>query len=511
MLRKNIASAFAAILFALAPVTVFAGGLPEICGDIGPDVLSLLNRYAMMDPANFCIRSMTLAETRCWRQRDQVIRQANMISQRYNLAPVVPGCQPPVLMAAVPPPVYYQPAPVYTAGARTAVAHGSDFDSTWLLVGLGLLAIGGGVIALTICEGGGGGGGTSTTSTSIDDEFNAQYTLKIIGAKQAYKRGFTGQGIVVGLIDTGLRITSSEFFGRVSSDGGFDFTTNTSGMPTDESLLNPHGTEVAGVLAANRNFVGMHGVAYNALIQPLRVFDVNGSPVDDFAPAINYAISHGTRIINGSYGPSNVEGFETLGHQVIFDWDMSAATAYLNAVSSGAILVFPAGNEFAVAPTVGQNPTGPGFLPFIRPSNANITSAAGGAYRDIDGNVITSDFSALEPNTIVVVGTNRDLTMRVDSNRCGVAKDWCMAAPATNIFTTLDGVYTTVNGTSFAAPQVAGAAAILKQEFPSLTGAEIVDILLSTATDLGTAGVDVVFGHGLLNLVAATAPVGTTG
>ncbi len=507
MLRNRITLALALSL-AFAPFPASAGGYVDICGPVGADVIALLNRYASTDPYNYCVRAMSLAQTNC-RPRD-VIAIANQIGQPRGLPPVVPGCQPPVLMSAVP---VYAPPPVVEAAPRVVAAKSSDDSLLWL--GLGLLGAGGIAAALLLKDDCDDCSSTTTTeSTEIDDEFNAQYTLSIINAQAAYQRGYTGDGVVIGLIDTGLRVnTSPEFAGRVSPDGGYDFVEGHQGMPSNDLSLNPHGTEVAGIIAANRNYHGMHGVAYNALIQPLRVFDQNGVAINNFVNAINYATTSGTRIINGSYGPDDNwhTASEAAGHQIITNADMLDAQAYLNAVAYGAILVFPAGNSYQDTPAIAANPTGPGFLPFIRPANMNITSASAGAYRDAAGNKISADYSALEPNTIVVVGTDANGTILNYSNRCGVTKNWCMAAPAQNIFTTLNGEYTTVNGTSFAAPQVSGAAAILKQQFPSLTGAQIVDILLSTATDLGAAGVDAVYGHGMLNLAAATAPVGTTG
>ncbi|HVY11927.1 MAG TPA: S8 family peptidase, partial [Alphaproteobacteria bacterium] len=479
MFRKNILPAFAALFFlSFAPLPASAGGLADVCADIGPDVISLLNRYAMTDAQNFCVRAMTLAETRCYRQRDQVIREANVISRQYNLAPVVPGCQP--LMAAVPPPpapVYYQPAPLLAAGPRETVSHGSRFASSWWL--LGLLPL----IGLAFIPGGGDHHESHTLVTNIDDEFNAQYSLAVIGLTSTGANGsiykkYTGQGVAIGLIDTGVDTSHPEFAGRIVADGGYDFINNRNGMPSAADL-NPHGTEVAGVMAANRNFIGMHGVAYGALIDPLRVFDHFGTSLDSslqdgFAPAINYSVNHGDAIINGSYGPDdewhNVSS--AAGHQIIIPEDLAEGAAYLNAASKGVILVFPAGNNYSKNPDVAANPTGPGFLPFIRPSNKDLTSVTAGAYRDILGNVITQDFSGMQANTIVVVGTDAKGTILSYSNRCGVAAAWCMAAPADNIYTTIpNGNYAALDGTSFAAPQVAGAAAILKQEFPSLSGA----------------------------------------
>jgi hypothetical protein len=64
------------------------------------------------------------------------------------------------------------------------------------------------------------------------------------------------------------------------------------------------------------------------------------------------------------------------------------------------------------------------------------------------------------------------------------------------------------SGTSFAAPTITGAVALLAQAFPNLSGAQIVDILFRSATDLGPAGIDSTYGHGALNIAAAFQPIG---
>src|SRR3546814_5496570 len=73
-----------------------------------------------------------------------------------------------------------------------------------------------------------------------------------------------------------------------------------------------------------------------------------------------------------------------------------------------------------------------------------------------------------------------------------------------------DGTAVNATGTSFAAPQVSGAAALLAQAFPNLTGAQIVDLLFSSAADLGVAGTDSTFGRGKLSLTKAFQPQGQT-
>jgi subtilisin family serine protease len=64
-------------------------------------------------------------------------------------------------------------------------------------------------------------------------------------------------------------------------------------------------------------------------------------------------------------------------------------------------------------------------------------------------------------------------------------------------------------GTSFAAPRVTGAAALVKHKFPNLTSAHLKQVLLQTATDIGVAGVDEVYGYGKLNIAGALSPIGT--
>src|SRR6185312_8235712 len=67
-----------------------------------------------------------------------------------------------------------------------------------------------------------------------------------------------------------------------------------------------------------------------------------------------------------------------------------------------------------------------------------------------------------------------------------------------------------LSGTSFATPQIAGAAALLAQAFPNLTGKEIVDILLRSAFDAGDPGTDATYGRGILDIARAFQPIGTT-
>jgi len=93
------------------------------------------------------------------------------------------------------------------------------------------------------------------------------------------------------------------------------------------------------------------------------------------------------------------------------------------------------------------------------------------------------------------------------SNQCGVTQNYCIAAPGSGIQT--DARSASVTGTSFAAPVVSGAIAVIKEAFPYMNAQEITALLFTTAKDLGEVGVDSIYGWGLLDMEAATKPVGT--
>ena len=102
------------------------------------------------------------------------------------------------------------------------------------------------------------------------------------------------------------------------------------------------------------------------------------------------------------------------------------------------------------------------------------------------------------------------------SNGCGEAAKYCIAAPGVRVISTVshqdekyeNHYYGVESGTSMAVPVVSGALAVLKSTHPTLTARQAVDIMLRTATDLGKPGIDSVYGHGLVNLTRALAPVG---
>lgn len=113
----------------------------------------------------------------------------------------------------------------------------------------------------------------------------------------------------------------------------------------------------------------------------------------------------------------------------------------------------------------------------------------------------------LQGHFINVVAWDDETGMLADfSNACGITKDYCITAPGTNLSA---GYASDLNGTSFAAPIISAAVAVIREAFPYMKSTQITDLLFTTARDLGVVGIDEVYGHGMLDLERATRPVGT--
>ncbi|TGG82014.1 MAG: hypothetical protein ERJ69_05120, partial [Aphanocapsa feldmannii 288cV] len=126
-------------------------------------------------------------------------------------------------------------------------------------------------------------------------------------------------------------------------------------------------------------------------------------------------------------------------------------------------------------------------------------------------------YEALKDNWLMVASVDQDNVISSFSNHCGVAMDFCISAPGEGIYSAIGNNENSDNskyaddleGTALAAAHVAGAVALLKQQFPSMSGPQIIDRLKKTAEDLGEPGVDNIYGYGLLNLKLAAEPEGS--
>ncbi|MGN0919592.1 MAG: S8 family serine peptidase [Alphaproteobacteria bacterium] len=286
----------------------------------------------------------------------------------------------------------------------------------------------------------------------------------------------------------------------------------------DEAIS--HGTHVAGIVAALRNGTGMQGVAYNAEVIPVKADLKMGQSLNHIADVI--AAYPNLKIINLSVGPSGEEEQNYTNNNAEKNqsyWDSWGgenylATAYEAAKTNNVALVFSAGN-------------GDSNLEGL--SQSSIFSAAP---------LVDSAYKNLLINVVALGNDNKIASY---SNRCGATAGYCLAAPggdgddwiiSTALGKNLESGYTGMQGTSQAAPVVSGSLAVLMGAFPFLTTQQAVQILFDTAdyitptedeiTAYNTLAADTnayttntqegkynaIYGHGLVDLEAATSPIG---
>ncbi len=379
------------------------------------------------------------------------------------------------------------------------------------------LGSGGAVIALALLAGCGGGGGVASTPTPSPvpvptptpgpaptptpvptptptpasvfntPEYRQSSGPAQHGAISAWQLGANGRGVTIGIVDTGLDTSMTEFGARISPLSA-DVVATRGVFPEDD-----HGTMVALVAAGGRDSSGIMGIAFEATILALRA-DSPGSCAGtnplvpdcefldrDIATGIDRAVQGGAGVINLSLGGSAPNA--------------ALRAAVARAAAANVVIVISAGNE--------RNDTAPVNDPNQPDPLASGIRQAGGSNVIIAGSVgstgLISDFSNL-------AGSEASWYLTARGERvCCVYENGSIQITVTNgqSFQTL------VSGTSFSAPQISGAVALLRQAFPNLTATQVVDLLLRTATDAGAAGIDTTYGRGILDIAAAFAPQGS--
>ncbi|QZP21562.1 MULTISPECIES: S8 family peptidase [Pseudomonas] len=304
-------------------------------------------------------------------------------------------------------------------------------------------------------------------------EYLAQKALPVVKASALYARGGTGQGVKVALIDSGLNQDLPEFYGRVA-DPGYDFVRSQPGTLD----IKGHGTQMAGILAANKNDQGIHGIAFNAQLIPMRFGDDKEPFYFDSEIARAWTLAHtkGARIFSNSWAnPIEANTNEVPIYERLMGDSLDVAKKL---VAEGDVFVFSTGNE------VKREPLAEPGLPALVPE--------------------------LEKGWIAVMALKSDGTaINLKSNYCGLAARWCIAVPGGDggaglLTTNKDGSYGPTAGTSPAAALVSGALAALQSRFPEMTPQQVRDRLLSTANRTGIYANSEAYGRGLMDLDAAS-------
>ena len=332
-------------------------------------------------------------------------------------------------------------------------------------------------------------GGRPTTSDWETEEYQAQGGLGLVKASSMYARGGTGKGVTVGLLDTGATPGHPDLAGKyvvVDSFEGVD--------PMDTNPeFGGHGTHVAGIIAARKDDSGMHGVAHEARLASYALeFDENDDVVDfELGKATDELSSFGVRIVNNSWGKVDVNNKDIsititdVDRQEMDAYFPYGLPAYRRYVEAGGVQVWGAGNS--ALPEAGFH----AGLPYLVPE--------------------------LERGWLAVTSVGWMGGLAPYSQQCGVAAGWCIAAPGGDRSDENPGIYSTVpwgygegEGTSYAAPQVSGALAALKSMFPNLGFQDVRNRILFTADRTGIYAESSIYGQGLLDLEAASRPVGGT-
>ena len=292
----------------------------------------------------------------------------------------------------------------------------------------------------------------AVTPASADTYRAAQWWLDDYGVTKAWETA-TGRGITIAVIDTGIDGQHPDLTGQVV--GGTDVSGI--GSPDGQKLLTPerdHGTKVASLAAGHGvGSAGVKGTAPDAKLLSISVaFDGGDSSTDQqVADGLSWAVDHGADIV--------VMSFVMNRPWWTPEWDK----AFLKAEKAGVLVVAAAGNRGSGTDSIGAPATIPGVL------------AVGGVSRS--GRV--SSYASTPGSTIGVVAPSERLPGSVPG---GKREIW--------------------NGTSGAAPIVAGIAALVMQAHPDLDTANVVNRILQTADPVGKRG-NVKYGWGIIDAYAA--------
>lgn len=374
-------------------------------------------------------------------------------------------------------------------------------------------------------------GRTGDPNSWRSTEFNADWGLGAINAQEAYAAGYTGKGVKLGIFDQPVYALHPEFSGAnkvitlvtsgireytdpyIPVKAGDAFLYDGSPSVGSNGKLGAHGTHVGGIAAGSRDGGPMHGVAFGAQI----ISADNGDPGPEdgiirgndgavYKAGWDALIASGARIINNSWGIGITDRFDLGGrdpaypHFTVQDAQVQfneiqtllgtkpggAYDGAIAAARSGIVTIFAAGNDYNL-----NNPDAIAGLGYFVPEIAPNWMTVAALQRN-------PDTSSPDPYNISTF-----------SSRCGYTASFCVSAPGSRIYSSiisgtnsndLTTGYANYNGTSMAAPHVAGSVAVLMERFPYMTGAQVASVLRTTATDLGAPGVDSLYGWGMINL-----------
>lgn len=340
-------------------------------------------------------------------------------------------------------------------------------------------------------------------------EYYRSRTLDPIRAATAYSRGYTGKDSTIAILDTGIDLNSTEFKNRIILTR--DFTNSNSVQDTFG-----HGSHVAGIAAAARDGLGMHGVAFDANLMIARTSVGSLVSFNNIVSGLDWAASNGATVANIS---ANIAISSTIKPTLVAPGIYTTTLTNTGKYASGQdpfVFANAMKNDIVVVVAAGNNgtpyPSAPGQFATAVDSKGNLL---------LGGRMIIAGNWNAQLGTKVGEGNNGAGTL------CNVAvagvcqdkyktSDFYLMAPGMGIYSVVPKTvnssgYTNMSGTSMAAPAIAGGVAVIRQMWPQMTGENIVKLLMVTGNKNLPGYTVALMGQGLMDLDAATKPVGVVG
>ncbi len=360
---------------------------------------------------------------------------------------------------------------------------------------------------------------TTQASTTEFQYFNyssadsTQNPLEVINIHKAYGYGLTGSGETIAIIDAGFNVSHNELNAKTITQYG------TQTAATGVNATADHGLIVSSVAAGEDDGTGMQGVAPSASLHLASYNQINGNTyypthwanatdnassavVQNNSWGINYQIDTLQSDIS-SNSWTNAYGIAQKFHSSGYTANEASANAYITALNNfqdHGVIVYALSNTTSY-------------------TDADFQAALPVLFPNLEEAWITAV-------NVEITGSSGNETYTRKSAPCGSTAKYCLGADGYQIVgaayddSNTSSYWAGVSGTSFVAPQISGAIAILAEAFPNHTPAELTDRLLASADNtffshdaaitFGNGvdhGYDDEFGHGILDIYAALNPI----